>query len=215
MTEPTGEHLHSSPELGFAFGNVSLEDFLDALDVPELRQNSEMDDLSFILRTAGDFLREGPVRDIWYIFVDAERLAKEVKSQGVLGSELVQQYQNVASQTYAEHIEYVAGHVDDVNTFLATYPELLVRVDDGAALRAVGLQHIPRAEVQLRHSAAPARVFADWGGGVEEVTTAPKLYVNMAVLPNRYAKAVDRYSRDYEVAIDVMYTEDNESTSGT
>lgn len=206
MTEPTGEHFHSSPELGFAFGNVFLEDFLDALDVPELRQNSEMDDLSFSLRVAGDFLREGPVRDAWYTFVDAERLAKEVASQGILSSELVRQYQDVANQTYAEHIEYVAGHVDDVNTFLATHPELLVRADDRAALRAVGLQHIPRAEVRLRHSADPARVLADWGGGIEEVSTAPKLYVNMAALPDRYAEAVDRYSRDYEVAIDVVYT---------
>lgn len=202
-TESSGEQFSASPELGFAFGRISLETALGFLTSEEMRVNKEAQSLSFGLDVTRQYFKEGADLTLWEAHLAARHQARILHENHRIPEAAVQKYEEIIDLLHTEYLDSIGGEKEVINKILQTYPGVLTSDKEGA-LKLVGVDTVSNAlnerEVMTK---APVRQVAFWSDESQtEVELGMPLYVDMTALPETFSEDLNRYRVLYGVTID-------------
>lgn len=206
MTEQTGENFNTSPELGFAFGRISLRTALDFLSSPELRGDSEAGDIGLHLGMIQDYFKDGASLYIWHTYADTVKTLLWAKESGHVSDTTQQKHREVADLLYREHTEFINDEAEDINRFLVEHPGVITRDTAGdVALQAVSSHHVPQPVDAARKGVPPVQTEAHWSDDTHTDTQqSTGLYVDMTALPEKYSRALHQYRILYDVDVNAV-----------
>ena len=200
-SEPTGEHFSASPELGFAFGRIPIKKVADFLHTPELRGDTEAENIQLHLEIVSRYFKDGPELYLWDSYVSAEKQAREVTSDQWLSTEIHDKYREIAEMIKTEHLQSVDEETEYINTFLAQYSGVISKDTNGLILlQSVESIPIELTPAEMSRKASPVRQIAAWSDETRlEIDKKEQLYVNMVALPEKYSIELNRYRTAYGV----------------
>ena len=201
-TEPTGEQFKASPELGFAFGRISIDTVLDFLRSPDMLDSKEADDIQLYLGLTESYFNEGPQLMLWQSFIEAKKQASSAQADLWLSKAVADKYAEISTMIYADHVHAVADEMQTINAFLSAYPGLVTKDIEGeVVLSSVESTHQDLTDSQIQANGAPVRQTATWNNDTQtEITPGEtQLYVDMTVLPDSFSYELNRYRTLYGV----------------
>jgi hypothetical protein len=202
ITEPGGEVHSPLPELGFAFGKVPIQKIADFLASPEMRANREAQDLKLGIDVISNYFRNGPMLMLWESYREAQKQADKATYDEWLSDEIADRYLQIAQIILDDHYRYIDEEKEGINSFLNAHEGFIVN-ENRAPLIGVDTIHKKLTPREVRAEVAPIEQVAFWADATEEpvVTSETQLYVNVAALPDSYAKNLDHYRNLYGVTL--------------
>jgi hypothetical protein len=191
---------NSSPELGFTFGQIPVQEMADFLASTEVREQQDVQDLKLEIDVLINYFQNGPRLMLWESYLEAQKQADTAARDEWLRDEVSDQYLQIAQMILTDHYKYIDEEKRAINSFLNTCEGLITKGVSTSSVALVGVDtlHKQLTDVEARATLSPVERIAFWSDGTQEsIDSEIPLYVDMTTLPVSYSQGLNRYRMLY------------------